>query len=132
MPDALSYLLTGKMVTEYTIASTSQLLNPETRKLDEKLLEVLGVSKFLFADMVEPGAKVGMLTEDLCEELQIESVPVIAVAGHDTASAVAAVPAANKNFAYLNSGTWSLMGIETDGPVVNEKTTHYNITNEGE
>ena len=101
MPDALSYLLTGKMVTEYTIASTSQLLNPETRKLDEKLLEVLGVSKFLFADMVEPGAKVGMLTEDLCEELQIESVPVIAVAGHDTASAVAAVPAANKNFAYL-------------------------------
>ena len=83
MPDALSYLLTGKMVTEYTIASTSQLLNPETRKLDEKLLEVLGVSKSLFADMVEPGAKVGMLTEDLCEELQIESVPVIAVAGHD-------------------------------------------------
>ena len=83
MPDALSYLLTGKMVTEYTIASTSQLLNPETRKLDEKLLEVLGVSKFLFADMVEPGAKVGMLTEDLCEELQIESVPVIAVAGHE-------------------------------------------------
>ena len=104
MPDALSYLLTGKMVTEYTIASTSQLLNPETRKLDEKLLEVLGVSKSLFADMVEPGAKVGMLTEDLCEELQIESVPVIAVAGHDTASAVAAVPAANKNFAYLSSG----------------------------
>ena len=81
--------------------------------------------------LVEPEAKVGMLTEDLCEELQIESVPVIAVAGHDTASAVAAVPAANKNFAYLSSGTWSLMGIETDGPVVNEKTTHYNITNEG-
>lgn len=75
MPDALSYLLTGKMVTEYTIASTSQLLNPETRKLDEKLLEVLGVSKSLFADMVEPGAKIGMLTEDLCEELQIEPVP---------------------------------------------------------
>lgn len=131
MPDALSYLLTGNMVTEYTIASTSQLLNPETRQLDESLLDVLGVSKSLFAGMVEPGAKVGMLTKDLCEELQIEAVPVIAVAGHDTASAVAAIPAADKNFAYLSSGTWSLMGIETEGPVVNEKTSHYNITNEG-
>lgn len=131
MPDALSFLLTGNMVTEYTIASTSQLLNPETRQLDESLLDVLGVSKSLFAGMVEPGAKVGMLTQDLCEELQIEAVPVIAVAGHDTASAVAAIPAADKKFAYLSSGTWSLMGIETEGPVVNEKTSHYNITNEG-
>lgn len=131
MPDALSYLLTGSMVAEYTIASTSQLLNPETRQLDESLLEVLGVSKSLFAGMVAPGTKVGVLTKDLCEELQIEAVPVIAVAGHDTASAVAAIPAADKNFAYLSSGTWSLMGIETEGPVVNEKTSHYNITNEG-
>ena len=131
IPDALSYLLTGKMVTEYTIASTGQILNPYTRKIDTELLEAAGGKASLFAPMVEPGAFIGMLKQDLCDELQIEPVPVIAVAGHDTASAVAAIPAQNKNFAYLSSGTWSLMGVETQGPVINEKTTTYNITNEG-
>ncbi len=131
MPDALSYLLTGNKVTEYTIASTSQLLNPMTRDFDENILHTLGLQKSMFGNIVEPGATVGMLSKDLCDELQIEPIPVIAVAGHDTASAVAAIPASNKNFAYLSSGTWSLMGIETDGPIVNEKTEASNITNEG-
>ena len=131
IPDALSYMLTGNKVTEYTIASTSQLLNPVTRNLDEDLLNAVGVKKSLFCKMVEPGETIGMLAKDICEELQTEQIPIIAVAGHDTASAVAAIPASDKNFAYLSSGTWSLMGIETDGPVVNEQTSIFNITNEG-
>lgn len=131
MPDALSYLLTGKMVTEYTIASTGQILNPVTRTIDAELLRSAGIDPGLFSPMIEPGNTIGMLKSELCDELQIESIPVIAVAGHDTASAVAAIPASDANFAYLSSGTWSLMGIETQGPVINEKTTLYNITNEG-
>lgn len=131
MPDALSYLLTGNKVTEYTIASTGQLLNPVTRQIDEALLKAAGVSPELFSAMVEPGQQIGVLRKELCEELQIDPIPVIAVAGHDTASAVAAIPASDRNFAYLSSGTWSLMGIETQGPVINEQTTRYNITNEG-
>lgn len=131
MPDALSYLLTGEMVTEYTIASTSQLLNPSTRRMDEELMKAAGIRPELFGTMVEPGHRIGLLRQELCEELQIDPVPVIAVAGHDTASAVAAIPASDPDFAYLSSGTWSLMGIESQGPVINEQTTHYNITNEG-
>ena len=131
MPDALSYLLTGKMVTEYTIASTGQILNPATRQIDGELLQKAGINPALFSPMVEPGHVIGTLRQELCEELQIEAIPVIAVAGHDTASAVAAIPASDANFAYLSSGTWSLMGVETQGPVINEKTTYYNITNEG-
>ena len=131
IPDALSYLLTGNKVTEYTIASTSQLLNPWTRSFDAELLGRLGVEESLFGRLVEPGETVGMLAKDICEEMQMEPIPVIAVAGHDTASAVAAVPAKGRNFAYLSSGTWSLMGIETDRPVVDEDTFRFNITNEG-
>lgn len=130
-PNALSYMLTGNMVTEYTIASTSQLLNPVTRDFDEELLQTLGLRKSMFGRIVEPGTTIGMLSKDICDELQIGQIPVIAVAGHDTASAVAAIPAGDRNFAYLSSGTWSLIGIETDGPVVNEKTATSDITNEG-
>lgn len=131
IPDALSYMLTGNKVTEYTIASTSGLLNPATRRFDASLLGMLGIDASLFPPMVEPGTAIGGLSEDICEALQLPSIPVIAVAGHDTASAVAAVPAGDEHFAYLSSGTWSLMGIETSKPVVNEKTSAFNITNEG-
>ena len=131
IPDALSYMLTGNKVTEYTIASTSGLLNPATRRFDASLLNMLGIDASLFPPLVEPGTVIGGLSKDICEALQLPSIPVIAVAGHDTASAVAAVPAGDENFAYLSSGTWSLMGIETSKPVINEKTSAFNITNEG-
>ena len=130
-PDALSYLLTGNMVTEYTIASTGQILNPYTRQIDGTLLEKAGIDPALFSPIVEPGHVIGPLRPQLCEELQIGPIPVVAVAGHDTASAVAAIPASGSDFAYLSSGTWSLMGVEARGPVINQKTTSYNITNEG-
>lgn len=131
MPDALSYLLTNSMVTEYTIASTSQLLNPFTRSFDEEILSALNISKENFAPIVFPGTQIGTLSESAQKQTDLGAIPVIAVAGHDTASAVIATPAENENFAYLSSGTWSLMGVESKEPVVNEETYTLNFTNEG-
>ena len=131
IPDALSYMLTGEMVTEYTIASTAQLVNAGTRKLEDSLLRELGLKQANFGRFVYPGEKVGTLTPEVQRMTGLGAIPVIAVAGHDTASAVAAVPAMNRNFAYLSSGTWSLMGVETDAPVINKETETLNFTNEG-
>lgn len=131
MPDLLSYLLTGKMVCEYTDASTSQLLNPVTKTFDATLLEAAGVKSSIMLPIIMPGTQVGMLTDALALETGVGKVPVIAVAGHDTASAVAAVPAEDCEFAYLSSGTWSLMGIETEAPIISEASYHNNFTNEG-
>jgi rhamnulokinase len=131
MPDALSYLLTGNKVVEYTIASTSQILNPRTKKFESQLLLKAGVSPSILGDIVMPGHVIGTLTDALAEESELGKIPVIAVAGHDTASAVAAVPAENERFAYLSSGTWSLMGIEVKDAIINEETYTLNFTNEG-
>lgn len=131
LPDALAYLLTGNMRTEYTIASTSQLLDPRTRQFDAQLLESVGLDTDKFPPLVMPGTQIGVLNDQLASQTGLGAVPVIAVAAHDTASAVAAVPAQNERFAYLSSGTWSLMGIETREPVISDLTYDYNITNEG-
>lgn len=131
MPDALSYLLTGEQVCEYTILSTSQLMNPRTRELDGELLRAAGVDASLFARRVMPGERVGVLRDEVARRTGLGRVEVFAVAGHDTASAIAAVPAADERFAYLSSGTWSLMGIEVREPFINELTERYNFTNEG-
>lgn len=129
--DTLSYLLTGQMVTEYTIASTAQLMNASTFRFDPELLQALGLTEKYFARLVYPGEKVGELSTSVQRITGLGPVPVIAVAGHDTASAVAAVPACNRNFAYLSSGTWSLMGIETDTPIITPESEALNFTNEG-
>ena len=131
VPDALSWMLTGKEVCEYTIASTSQLLDPRTKQLDERLLASVGLNRGKFGRMVNPGEKIGVLTEEMQQLTGLGPVPVIAVAGHDTASAVAAVPARNERFAYLSSGTWSLMGIETKDAIINDLSYERNFTNEG-
>lgn len=131
MPDALSYMLTGQMVTEYTIASTAQLVNANTCRLEDALLQEIGLTQAHFGRFVYPGEKIGGLTEEVQRITGLGAVPVIAVAGHDTASAVAAVPAMDRNFAYLSSGTWSLMGVETDAPVITAETESLNFTNEG-
>ena len=131
MPDALSYMLTGKMVCEYTILSTSALMNPRTKKIDKDILSVCGVKARRFPKVVFPGHTVGKLTDSLAKSTGLGKVPVIAVAGHDTASAVASVPAADEHFAYLSSGTWSLMGIETKEPIIDKKMYELNFTNEG-
>lgn len=131
IPDALSYMLTGNEVCEYTIASTSELLDPRTKQLDEKLLASIGLTRSKFGKMVNPGTVIGVLTDEVQRITGLGAVPVIAVAGHDTGSAVAAVPAKDEKFAYLSSGTWSLMGIETKDAIINDNSYELNFTNEG-
>ena len=131
MPDALSWMLTGEAVCEYTIASTSQMLDPRTGDLSEKLIESVGMKRSQFGRMVQPGTQIGVLTEEVQKMTGLGAVPVIAVAGHDTGSAVAAVPAKDKHFAYLSSGTWSLMGIETQDAIISDRSYELNFTNEG-
>ena len=131
MPDALIYLLTGEQVCEYTVLSTSQMLNPRTRCIDPELLQVIGMDENHFGRYVQPGEQVGTLSAELQRITGLGAVPVVAVAGHDTASAVAAVPAQNERFAYLSCGTWSLLGIEVQDAIINEKSFEYNFTNEG-
>ena len=131
MPDALSYLLTGEKVCEYTILSTSQFMNPRTKQVDEELLAVAGVKAESFPQVVMPGTRVGTLTPSIAKATGLGEVPVVAVAGHDTGSAVAAVPAEDEGFAYLSSGTWSLMGVELKEPEITEESFAMNFTNEG-
>ena len=131
VPDALSWMLTGNEVCEYTIASTSQLLDPRTKQLDERLLSSLGLTRSEFGKMVYPGTCIGVLTDEVQKLTGLGAIPVIAVAGHDTGSAVAAVPAKNEKFAYLSSGTWSLMGFETKDAIINDLSYERNFTNEG-
>ncbi len=131
MPDALVYLLTGKKICEYTIASTSEMLNPETEDLDEDILKSIGLSRERFGRMTSPATVVATFTPEVQKLTGLGAVPVIAVAGHDTASAVAAVPAKDSHFAYLSSGTWSLMGIESPKAIINERSYELNFTNEG-
>ncbi len=131
IPDALSFLLTGEAVMEYTVASTSQMLNPRTGDLAPQLLEILGLPRCKFGRRVYPGETVGMLTSQVRQFTGCGAVPVVAVAGHDTASAVAAVPARNEGFAYLSCGTWSLLGIEHSAPIITAESCRYNFTNEG-
>lgn len=131
VPDALGYMLTGKEVCEYTIASTSEMLDPRTKKLDERLLASVGLTRDHFGKMVFPATVIGPLTEEVQKITGLGPVPVVAVAGHDTGSAVAAVPAQDEKFAYLSSGTWSLMGIESREAIINEKSYTLNFTNEG-
>lgn len=131
LPDALSYMLTGNAVTEYTIASTGAVVDARRRELDPMILESLGLDASRFGRLVMPCHVIGNLKKEIADEAGLPVVPVVAVAGHDTASAVAAIPATDRNFAYLSSGTWSLMGIETDAPVIDSTTEKFNITNEG-
>lgn len=131
IPDLLRYFLTGQMHNEFTNVTTTQLFNPLEGKWDSELLRLLDLPSAWFGDVLQPGAKAGMLQTTVCEELGIPSIPVYAVAEHDTGSAVVAVPATEKSFAYLSCGTWSLMGTEVDKPVINDLAQKLNFTNEG-
>ena len=131
MPDLLAWLLTGQKGTEYTIASTSQLLNPYTRDWDRELLEKLGIPTHMLGEVKLPGTVRGTLLPEIARECGVDEIPVIAVGGHDTASAVAAVPARDEDFAYISSGTWSLLGVEIPKPMCEESVMNANYTNEG-
>lgn len=131
MPDLFNYFLTGKRQSEFTFATTSQLLNPRTRDWDKEILAALGVSTSVMQDVRMPGTDIGPLLDSLCAETGLESTLVRAVGSHDTASAVAAIPATDSNFAYISSGTWSLMGFESSEPVITALAQEYNFSNEG-
>ena len=132
MPDALTYLLCGKVACEYSIASTSSLMNAETRDWDFELIEKLGIPKEVFPEIVPPCTLAGTLTEELQNELGCKAIPVLHVGSHDTASAVAAVPAdSSTNWAYLSCGTWALIGTENSAPILTEDAMNANCTNEG-
>ncbi|MCA0754730.1 rhamnulokinase [Paenibacillus sp. N4] len=131
IPDLLRYFLTGEKFNEFSNATTTQLYNPLTESWDEELIRTIGLSPEWFGEVVQPGARVGQLRPSVCEELGIEPVPVYAVAEHDTGSAVAAVPALDRSFAYLSCGTWSLMGTEVGEPVISPLAQELNFTNEG-
>ncbi len=130
-PDTLNYLFTGIKKNEYTIASTSQLLKPGKAAWEPKLFDAAGIPIKLTEEIVQPGTILGKLLPEVLEETGSNSIPCIAVAGHDTASAIVSVPAKGENWAYLSSGTWSLLGIESPVPLVSEKTLEMNFTNEG-
>lgn len=132
MPDLFNFFLTGEKRTEYTIASTSQMFDSQKHEWAYDMLKKLDIPTDIFADMIYPGEKVGTLKPELAEELGVEQIPVIAVASHDTGSAVASVPVVDqKDFIYISSGTWSLMGVELDKPMVTKEALEYNFTNEG-
>lgn len=131
MPDLIAYLITGTMGCESTIASTSQMIDPLTRQWDMELIERFGIPKRIFMPITAPGTVRGMLDARVARQTGVGCIPVVAVGGHDTASAVAAVPAQGKDFAYISSGTWSLVGVEADTPVISEAAAKANLTNEG-
>ncbi len=131
MPDLFNYFLCGVMKNEYTEATTSQLVNPKTKKWNYELMDKFNINKDLFGEIVFPGTILGNLTEEFESECGLSDVKVIAVGGHDTASAVAATPLADENSAFLSSGTWSLLGKELDAPIVSDESMKYDFTNEG-
>lgn len=131
MPDLFNYFLTGKMYNEYTNASTGQLLDAKERFWDLDLIKKLGLRTDLFCEMIKPGSIVGELIDEVVKETGLTGVKVIAVGSHDTASAVAGTPFEEENAAFLSCGTWSLLGMEIDEPVLTEESYQYNYTNEG-
>jgi len=131
MPDIFNYFLTGIKNCDYTFASTSQILNPYTRQWEYTLCEKLNLPKGILPEISDPGKIIGKLSQEVVDMTRVKDMSVIGVGSHDTASAVVSVPSDGDEFAYISSGTWSLMGIESDQPVISDKTLAYNLTNEG-
>ncbi|MXV41936.1 Rhamnulokinase [Bacillus subtilis] len=130
IPDYLGYCLTGKAVTEITNASTTQLLNASTGNLDPELLEAVSVQEQQFAPLTEPGCELGKLRNEWFPDYDLPACKVMTVATHDTASAVIAAPGVNDGWAYISSGTWSLIGIENKTPIITDLALENNYTNE--
>lgn len=130
MPDLFQYFLSGAMNSESSIASTTQLLDMRRGSWSEALMEKLGLPRIIMKDVIPGAVKTGKLRPAIQEELGLPAIDVIAVAGHDTQSAMAAIPAREKDFLFISCGTWSLFGTELDAPVISEKSRHFNLTNE--
>ncbi len=130
IPDLLTYFLTGEIFNEYTLASISQLFNYSSNSWDFALTRRLGIPSDLFSNITLPCEKKIPLKDEICNELHIDSIPLITVGAHDTASAVVAVPQSQQTI-YISSGTWSIVGTEVEKPIINEQAYKYNFSNEG-
>lgn len=130
IPDYIGYVLTGKAVLERTNASTTQLLNIQTGELDPELLNLIGLSSHQFPDIVEAGTRLGELNRNRFPEFDLPEATIITVASHDTASAIVGTPAVDEDWAFISSGTWSLLGTELAQPVVNSQALKSNYSNE--
>lgn len=131
-PDLINYFLAGKKLSEYTIASTSQMLNATEKCWDESIFTKLNLPMRIMGLIIQPGTVIGTLLPEISQEVGLEKeVNVVAVASHDTASAVAAVPSSEEEWAFLSSGTWSLIGVEIEKPIINDLSLASNFTNEG-
>lgn len=129
-PDMFNYFLTGVMKTEMSIASTTQLFDQNTKNWNFEIIDKLGFNREMFTEIVKSGTEIGKLSDELCEELMLKKVPVIAVCGHDTQNAVVSVPTKESDFMFISCGTWSLLGTELDSPIINQKAYELNLTNE--
>lgn len=130
-PDLFNYFLTGEKKAEYTMVSTTQMMDAEHKVWSDKVLEALQIPSKILPEIVPSGTAVGNIQESICEELGVEPAKVIAVASHDTQSAVVAVPTEEKDFIFISCGTWSLFGTELSAPIIGEKSLEYNVSNEG-
>lgn len=131
MPDLINFFLTGKQFAEYSIASTSQLLDVHTRNWSKEVLNALDLPKEILPEIIAPGTIIGTLDAEIQQDLEIPPMDVVAVCGHDTQSAMVAVPAQEKDFLFISCGTWSLIGTELDNPIVTKESQIRNMTNEG-
>ena len=136
MPDLFGWLMTGRRAGERTAASTTQLIDPRTGTWSDEVCGALDLPRAILPELIDPGTELGPLSSKLAEELGIARMPVLATAGHDTAAAIAAVPAVGgrsdpPDWCYLSSGTWSLLGVEVPRPIINAETLRWNFTNEG-
>ncbi len=128
--DGINFLLSGVARTDESMASTTQLYNPRTKTWSKKLIHALGYPEEIFTSIVPSGTRLGLLKRELAEETGLTSTEVIASCSHDTGAAVAGVPASGKNWAYISSGTWSLLGMELADPIINDRCRALNFTNE--
>ncbi len=131
IPDLFAYLLTGNMATEFTYATTTQMFNPFKQDWDDDILAALGLERGMLLTVSPTGSRIGALKGKLSDIKGLKGAQAVACATHDTGSAVAGLPDSGGEFAFISSGTWSLMGFLTEKPIANEKTLEYNITNEG-
>ena len=131
IPDLFNYWLSGEITNEFTNATTTQCFDPRKRDWATTILNTFNIPSNLFGPITDPGTRIGALLPSLAEETGTGTIPIVAPACHDTGSAVVAVPAQNQDFAWLSSGTWSIMGAEVREPCVNQKALEYNFTNEG-
>ena len=131
IPDLFNFWLTGHKVCEFTNATTTQFYDPRQKSWSGEICNALDLPYHLLPEIVQPGTQIGTLLPTVCDETGLGETPVIAPGCHDTASAVAAVPAQTENWAYISSGTWSLMGIEVSDPIISNQVLSLNFTNEG-